>query len=54
MRAALRQGDAETLRGHAHTLKGSSSSVGAVMIAGAAGELELLARAATSSPPRRG
>ena len=44
MRAALRQGDAETLRSHAHTLKGSSSSVGAVMISGAASELELLAR----------
>ena len=44
MRAAVRQGDAETLRDHAHTLKGSSANVGAVMVAGAAGELERLAR----------
>jgi PAS domain S-box-containing protein len=41
--AAARRGDAEALRAHAHTLKGSASIVGAVMVADAAGELEALA-----------
>jgi two-component system sensor histidine kinase/response regulator len=44
MRAAARQGDAELLRSHAHTLKGSSANVGAVRVSGAASELEMLAR----------
>ena len=40
MRAAAREGDAETLRVSAHTLKGSAANVGAVAVAGAAAELE--------------
>jgi CheY-like chemotaxis protein len=40
MRTAAASGDAEGLRSHAHTLKGSASNVGAALVASVAGELE--------------
>jgi CheY-like chemotaxis protein len=40
MRTAAASGDAEWLRSHAHTLKGSASNVGAALVASVAGELE--------------
>jgi HPt (histidine-containing phosphotransfer) domain-containing protein/anti-sigma regulatory factor (Ser/Thr protein kinase) len=45
MRCAAMRGDAETLRVEAHTLKGSSANVGAVLVSSVAAEMERLARA---------
>ena len=43
MRHAAESGDTESLRNHAHTLKGSASNIGAVLVCGAAAEVEKLA-----------
>ena len=45
MERAAAEGDAETLRSDAHTLRGSSASVGAVAVSSAAAEVERHARA---------
>jgi HPt (histidine-containing phosphotransfer) domain-containing protein len=45
MERAAADGDAETLRVNAHTLKGSSANVGAVAVSTAAAEVERHARA---------
>jgi HPt (histidine-containing phosphotransfer) domain-containing protein len=45
MERAVADGDAETLRINAHTLKGSSANVGAVAVSSAAAEVERHARA---------
>jgi PAS domain S-box-containing protein len=45
MRIAHQEGDAEAIRRAAHQLKGSASNIGAVAVAGAASEVEQLAKA---------
>jgi histidine phosphotransfer protein HptB len=44
MRQAIAQHDVKSLELHAHSLKGSSASLGAFSVAQAAGEIERLAR----------
>ena len=51
IRAAIAEGDPQTVERNSHTLKGASANLGAIGLTEICGKLEALGRAARSAPP---